>query len=54
MVASRHLFAAGILDDRQASHFAAPVDDGRVEQAARLEVNDERGGPFVYVFAGGG
>ena len=32
-----------VLDHRQAAHLAAPVDDGRVEQPALLEVLDQRG-----------
>ena len=36
-----------VLDDRQAAHLAAPVDDGRVEQPALLEVADQgRRGPI--------
>ncbi len=47
MVAPPFLRPGVILEDGQAAHLAAPVDDGAVEQAALLEVNEQGGAGLV-------
>src|SRR5690606_16703762 len=51
MVAADVLF---VLDDREASHFAPPVDDGGLQQAALLQIFDQGGGGLVDFSAGVG
>ncbi len=43
-----------VLNDGQTPHFAAPVDDGGIEQSARFQVHHKRCGAAVDVFASGG
>ena len=54
VVAAGLLGRAVVLGHRQAPNLAAPMDDGRVEQAARLEVLDQGGGGLVGLAAAGG
>src|SRR5207248_2812181 len=51
VVAADLVAAVVVLDDGEAAHFAAPVDDGGVEQAAGFEVFDEGGGGAVDLVA---
>ena len=54
VVASDHVFSAIVLDHRQASHFAAPVDNRRIEQAALFEIDHQCGGTPVHIAARSG
>ena len=51
MVAAPFIWTAVVLEDGETAHFAAPVDDGGVEEPALFEVFDEGGGGLVG-FAG--
>ena len=44
MIASDILF---VLDDWQPAHFAAPMDESRIEQASSLQVDDKSSGGLV-------
>ena len=53
VVSTDHVSTSVMFDDRKAPHFAAPMDDGGIEESARFEVDDESGGSAIDVLTGG-
>ena len=51
VIAPDSRWARVVLDDRQPTHFAAPVNDGRIEQTALLQILDQCGRGNVDLLA---